>query len=265
VSAPFPKRISRPIHPRSEWAERVRWLVGDIQGCAREFDELLGAVRFDPDRDELWCLGDLIDRERGDESLAVLRLWRAARGRAILGNHEAMVLLAVSSRKKTRPRGLTRILSAPDAEELLASLRALPVLLHLASSGEGPDAWIVHAGLHPGWNDLDRLRREINDPPHDDEWLRSAAVHFATNVRCCDPGGGLSPHDGPPEDCPAGFRPWDAFYRDPALVVHGHWAARGYYRSANAMGLDSACVHGGALTAWCQEEDRIVQVAARRS
>jgi bis(5'-nucleosyl)-tetraphosphatase (symmetrical) len=28
------------------------------------------------------------------------------------------------------------------------------------------------------------------------------------------------------------------------------------------MGLDSGCVYGGQLTAWCQEEDRVVQVEA---
>ena len=33
----------------------------------------------------------------------------------------------------------------------------------------------------------------------------------------------------------------------------------------HAMGLDSGCVYGGKLTAWCQEEDRIVQVASRRA
>ena len=71
-------------------------------------------------------------------------------------------------------------------------------------------------------------------------------------------------HKGMPEACPPPCLPWDSFYHGEALVVHGHWAARGYYRGARSMGLDSGCVYGGWLTAWCQEEDRIVRVKSRQ-
>ena len=71
-------------------------------------------------------------------------------------------------------------------------------------------------------------------------------------------------HTGPPDECPAPYRPWDRFYAGPTLVVHGHWARRGYYRDRFAMGLDTGCVYGGVLTAWCQEEDRIVSVPAQK-
>ena len=52
----------------------MRWVVGDLQGCAREFEALLRAIRFDAGRDELWSVGDLVNR--GPESLETLRLWR---------------------------------------------------------------------------------------------------------------------------------------------------------------------------------------------
>ena len=48
----------------------MHWLVGDVQGCARELDTLLALARFDPYRDELWCVGDLVNR--GPDSLATL-------------------------------------------------------------------------------------------------------------------------------------------------------------------------------------------------
>jgi bis(5'-nucleosyl)-tetraphosphatase (symmetrical) len=239
----------------------MRWLVGDVQGCARELDDLLRAIRFDPAADELWCLGDLVNR--GPDSLAALRLWRSTGGRGLLGNHDVHALLVRSGhRAKAMPR-LAALFAAPDCDELLAGVRALPVLVHLPSAGDGPDAWIVHAGLHPGWTDLPAVAHRLNGAPHDDAWLESVEVAFATNVRCCTQDGAMCKHTGPPETCPAPFEPWDRWYRGAALVVHGHWATRGYYRAGSVMGLDSGCVYGGSLTAWCQDEDRIEQVRAR--
>jgi bis(5'-nucleosyl)-tetraphosphatase (symmetrical) len=239
----------------------VRWVVGDIQGCARELDELLETIRFDPARDELWSLGDLVNR--GPDSLAVMRTWRSVGGLGLLGNHDVGALLTFSGARPRKMPLLAKLFEAPDADDLLASLRALPVLVPLESRGAGPDVWIVHAGLRPDWTDLAAVAERINRPPHDDHWLRDGEVAFATNVRCCTADGWCPKHTGFPEDCPAPSLPWDAFYRGGTLVVHGHWAMRGYYRGARTMGLDSGCVYGGGLTAWCQDEDRIVRIPSR--
>ena len=118
----------------------------------------------------------------------------------------------------------------------------------------------MHAGLHPNWTDLHAIAARTNEAQHDDDWLRSDDVRYAIRVRCCAPSGKLSKYTGPPADCPPPARPWDDFYGGETLVVHGHWAQRGYYRGKRTMGLDSGCVYGGPLTAWCQEEDRIVEV-----
>jgi bis(5'-nucleosyl)-tetraphosphatase (symmetrical) len=239
----------------------MRWLVGDIQGCARELDTLLESIRFDPSRDELWCLGDLINR--GPDSLAVLRLWTSIGGRGLLGNHDVSGLLAFSGARPKKLPTLASLFAAPDASELMASLRALPILAYLPGRGDGPEVWAVHAGIHPTWSDLPAAATRINDEPHDDDWLRSRDIVFATNVRCCTPDGQGCDHNGRPEDCPPPFLPWDALYSGETLVVHGHWARRGYYRGARTLGLDSGCVYGGSLTAWCQDEDRIVQIPSR--
>jgi len=89
-------------------------------------------------------------------------------------------------------------------------------------------------------------------------------VACATRIRCCKPDGERHRFTGPPDGCPAGFVPWDTLYRGPTLIVHGHWAMRGYFRTERVLGLDSGCVYGGPLSAWCQDEDRVVQVPARR-
>ena len=238
----------------------MRWFVGDVQGCADELGELLDAIRFDPSRDELFCLGDLVNR--GPDSLGVLRLWRDVGGRNVLGNHDRYALLARSGRWRRRRDTLGALFAAPDADALLERLRRSALIAVLPSGGEGPDAVAVHGGLHPQWTDLAALER-LDAEPHDDAWLERPEVDFATRVRCCTADGAVCDWSGAPERCPPPHRPWDAFYAGTSLVVHGHWARRGHYRSERVMGLDSGCVYGGSLTAWCQDEDRIVQIPSR--
>ncbi len=238
----------------------MRWLVGDVQGCARELDRLLGRIRFDPSRDELWSLGDLINR--GPHSLEVLRLWRDVGGRGVIGNHEIYALRLRAGRDARRPDTLDSLLAAPDADELLSALRAWPALAQLPGGDGTTEAWLVHAGIHPAWRDLHATTRRLNAEPHDDAWLTCEEIRFATRARFCTAAGERSASSGPPDECPAGFRPWDEFYPGPVLVVHGHWATRGAYRGRYTLGLDSGCVYGGALTAWCQQEDRLVTISA---
>ena len=239
----------------------MRWVVGDIQGCALEFDELLTRIRFDPQHDELWCLGDLVNR--GPDSLEALRLWRDVGGHGLLGNHDIYALLAGARRKLRKADTLDSLFEAHDAEELLARLRRQPVLWHLQGGGGSPSAWIVLAGIDLRWKHLHEVAARVNSAPHDDDWLRGPEVAFATRVRCCSADGRRCGHSGPPKGCPPPYRPWDDFYDGDTLVVHGHWARRGFYRGVRTMGLDSGCVYGGELTAWCQDEDRLVRIPAR--
>ena len=47
------------------------YAIGDLQGCAEEFDALLTKIEFRAARDTLWLVGDLVNR--GPDSLGVLR------------------------------------------------------------------------------------------------------------------------------------------------------------------------------------------------
>jgi bis(5'-nucleosyl)-tetraphosphatase (symmetrical) len=236
----------------------MRWLIGDIHGCAREFDRLLREIDFDPARDELWSVGDLVNT--GPDSLAVMRLWCDVGGRGVLGNHDVYALRAHGGTRPRRSDTLDDLFGAADVDRLLESLRELPILCYLPGEEDVPAVWIVHAGLHPQWSDLHSVAERVNRAPHDDDWITSPWISFAVHVRCCTADGEMSRNTGPPESCAEPFRPWDSFYDGEQLVVHGHWAQRGYYRNAQTMSLDSGCVYGGALTAWCQQEDRLVQV-----
>ncbi len=48
-------------------------------------------------------------------------------------------------------------------------------------------------------------------------------------------------------------------------MVFGHWARGGLQVVGRVRGLDTGCVYGQKLTAWIAEEDRVVQVKARRA
>ncbi|HMV68303.1 MAG TPA: phosphoribosylformylglycinamidine synthase subunit PurQ [Myxococcota bacterium] len=51
------------------------YAIGDLQGCYDEFRALLDRLKFEPTRDRLWLVGDLVNR--GPGSLAALRYVRA--------------------------------------------------------------------------------------------------------------------------------------------------------------------------------------------
>jgi bis(5'-nucleosyl)-tetraphosphatase (symmetrical) len=239
----------------------MRWVVGDVHGCARELDDLLAEIRFDPARDELWSVGDLVNT--GPESLEALRLWSEAGGRAVIGNHDVHALLAHAGRGTRSGDRLDALFAASDGATLLARLRSSPALVRLEREVEPRGVWLVHAGLHPQWNDLRALATRLESQPHDDDWLVGDEIAYMTRVRCCDRFGEKFRFAGRPEDAPPPYRAWDAFYSGEDLIVHGHWAMRGHYRGPRTMGLDSACVYGGHLTAWCLEDDRIESVPCR--
>ncbi len=199
-----------------------RIFVGDVQGCLDPLQHLLREVAFDASRDRLYLTGDLV--ERGPDSLGVLRLLRELDAHCVLGNHDLRWL----ELGRIQDDGLARWLGSQ------------PIIREL------DDLVLVHAGLHPRWDD-----RRLSH-------LRGDDVDFAVSVRYCDADGNRPAADWPPPDAP--YRPWDDFYRLRRRVVFGHWARRGLERTENVVALDSGCVSGGPLSAWIAEDDRVVQV-----
>lgn len=259
------------------------YAIGDVHGCFKTLQKLLKKIQYDARQDRLWFTGDLVNR--GPRSLAVLR-WAAEQGDrivAVLGNHDLHLLgRAAHVSEPKRRDSLAEVLEAPDRDDLLGWLRRRP-LLHR----EG-DHLLVHAGLFPVWTPerAEILARETeavlqgdgsgellasNDRKLDEIWsetlpakerVRAALAGFA-KIRTVDADGRMcASFSGPPDQAPAGCRPW---FADPdrrsrgVTVVFGHWAALGLFREDGLAGLDSGCAWGRDLTALRIDDGRLFQ------
>ncbi len=251
------------------------YAIGDLQGCAAEFDALLRKLRFRPSRDKLWLVGDLVNR--GPDSLAVLRrvigLGRSVV--SVLGNHDLHLLATVAGRRELSPADTFHdVLEAPDAADLIDWLRRRPLLHYDARARRV----LVHAGIPPVWTvpEARAQAREIeallrgrrwraalramygNEPSAwssklDREERRRYTINALTRMRYCDRRGRLDlSHSGPPGTQPKGLLPWfDVPKRRSANahIVFGHWAALGLLRRADVTALDTGCGWGNSLTA----------------
>lgn len=134
------------------------YAIGDLQGCYISLQTLLDKIQFSPAKDQLWFVGDLVNR--GPGSLECLRFVKQLGSSAItvLGNHDLHLLgVAAGFRPLNKRDTIKPILNAPDRDELLTWLRQQK-LLHI----EGRYA-LVHAGLLPdwSWSEAQSLAHEI--------------------------------------------------------------------------------------------------------
>ncbi len=261
------------------------YAIGDIQGCFDSLQQLLAKCAFDPARDRLWLVGDLVNR--GPRSLETLRFVRSL-GKAaltVLGNHDLYLLMVAEGGAKARGKDdtLQPILDAPDCAELLDWLRQQP-LCHVED-----DYCLVHAGLLPQWSikKARKLAREVEialqgeqyrefianmwgsqpDRWTDDlaGWPRlRAIVNAMTRMRFCSAEGVMDfKVKGELANAPAGYMPWfEVPGRKSAksVLVTGHWSALGFRLSDNMLALDSGCLWGGHLTAVRLEDRQVFQV-----
>ena len=233
---------------------RQRVFIGDLQGCADELDDLLEALEYDPQQHELWFAGDLVNR--GPASARTLRRVIALEANSVLGNHDLHLLATAAGQRRAQSSDtLDDILQAPDRDAMLGWLRTRPLVR------QWDDIVLVHAGLHPAWEDPRSIAHPLEQALQRGELpLGDPDLAFLTRVRYCDARGARPLDDKKPG---TGFAPWNEHYRGERLVVCGHWAARGLVQNKFLRALDTGCVWGRELTAWLADDDRIVSVPAR--
>ena len=236
------------------------WIIGDIHGCARELAELL--ARLAPaDHDRIVALGDLF--HRGPDAAGVMDLLRERRAQFLLGNHEEKVL----HRMRLAPREADgadrpplRTEFPPLGEEDLVGDGGRPLRAPRARYGELLCFLQGHSGYYLTHEDVDGAGPTADGRP----WsVVHAGLSLARGVR------GSRPREliYPPRAGGRGRPFWYEVWEGPELVVFGHMPApapRRLHAAGRlvALGIDTGCVYGGALTAYCPERDELVSVPA---
>lgn len=260
------------------------YAIGDIQGCYHAFQALLARIEFNPESDQLWLVGDLINR--GSGSLEVLRWCYAHQHnlKVVLGNHDLHALVVAHEFVKPHKSDtLDDLLAAEDKDALLYWLRHQHLIYQ-----EG-DYLMVHAGLLQQWDAEQAISygAEVEAALQGDDFLYFLANMYGnlpnswnddligidrlrlitnamTRLRVCTLQGEMEfAFKGELHDIPDGLVPWfDVPNRGTRNnhVIFGHWSALGLHYRPNVYALDTGCLWGGQLTAMNLETKDITQV-----
>lgn len=256
------------------------YIFGDVQGCYDSFRALvtrLGDTKsnskpYDPDEDELWFAGDLINRGPGSLRMLEYLYRNRERVKVVLGNHDVH-FIAVAEGLEPLKKGdtLECVLQSRKCRTYVEWLKEQP--FYVCEGG----VLMVHAGVWPTWklDDLKSLGDQLSGALRDissnkDVFVKSRglkvtryspdleqteklqlALKVLTTMRFLSPSMELlEAFKGKPQESPPGFIPWHQFKRNISKsVIYGHWAAQGLKldNKSNAFGLDAGCVWGREL------------------
>jgi hypothetical protein len=230
--------------------------IGDVHGMTRELRLLLGALEW-MGLDEIWGLGDLVDR--GPDSIGSLRLMRERGIPTILGNHDASYL---NLRKKgysgsVAKQGIMAQLLPEDWEYL----EKCP----LFRVDDSLNTVLVHGGLWPGIplhkQPFGVVFAQMVHPGRIGEVRWWGEDEHTQRSRCGYTEAESRKH---------GFERWYRVWDGPQDVYYGHsvFAQPNVWRNGKhglTVGIDTGACFGGALTAAIIDgsgEPRFVSVKA---
>ncbi|ATC93663.1 symmetrical bis(5'-nucleosyl)-tetraphosphatase [Pseudoalteromonas tunicata] len=254
----------------------AQYVIGDLQGCFKEFKAILATLAFNPSQDTLYLVGDIV--ARGPDSLSCLRFIKdnASSVKTTLGNHDLHLISTFLLNKQPNPKDLLAdIFTAPDRNELIEYLQARPLALFLPEF----NSLVCHAGLSPEWTLAQALKAaKIAEQAYQGKDARYYLANMYQNgptrwqdakteiEKFCytinaftrmryftsDFKMDLSSKGSPAQDSP--LIPWFELPRASSLndltVIFGHWAAlEGKTNSNQFQAIDTGCVWGQALTA----------------
>ena len=212
-------------------------IIGDVHGCAEELEALLDRCAHTAS-DEVILAGDLV--AKGPDSRRVVQRARALGARSVKGNHDEHVLrwyrASPTQRQQHSLQPTHRQVVETLEEDDWAYLAAMPNWIRLSEHR----ALVVHAGLVPGVP------------------LKAQREEDLLNLRSITKEGAASKKVD-------GGAPWASLWKGPELVVFGHDAIRGLQQHPFAIGLDTGCCYGRALTALLLPGRELISVPARKA
>lgn len=253
----------------------MHWVIGDVQGCLRELEELCDHPDF-ASGVRLTFLGDLVNR--GPHSAEVLRWFFAHTSsvQSILGNHEIHFLrIALGVVPAQSQDEWIQALSSQERKAWVEAILAWPLLIE-------ENHWLlVHGGHPPTWSE-NELRKRCQSASaalqrNPESVLATGAknktefqetIHWVTRLRFVEEDGTptFAPK-GPPGSAPAPIVPWfthPLHTRPGAEIAFGHWAALGVHHEKRFWGLDGGCVWGGELAALELNSKRVRRIPSHQ-
>lgn len=202
-------------------------VIGDIHGC---FDELI--LLFEKvglgSGDRVVAVGDLVTK--GPRNKEVLELFMTdARLTSVLGNHDLALLRFWRGEIDTLKNHQQRTHNELHANQTryCEYLASLPFIIDLGSH------LVVHAGLRPGIAPEEQSPEDLTE-------LRTLGIDRTSR-------------EG---------RPWYEAYTSDKVVLFGHWPSPEPRLASHAIGLDTGCVYGYALTSYVIQSGEFFSVPA---
>jgi len=262
-------------------------VVGDIQACYTGLKRLLTKADFNPKRDTLWAVGDLIGR--GPDALKTIDYLMSLGSsfNSVLGNHDLHFLAVTQGIKENRDKeGFGPLLKSKDKFKVIDWLRQKP-LAAIPQKGY----FLSHAGLYPLWNEKQAmlLANETSNFLQSDKWKKLLTYMYGDeSCRWHKDLKGLEKHKfvidaftrmryvtnkaelnfsvkTSPEDAPKGLQPW---YEHSSLehsnqLLFGHWAAlEGKTTNKRIHALDTGYIWGGKLTLINLDNNKLTSIKA---
>lgn len=248
------------------------YAIGDVQGCYDELLRLLDHIRFDDSSDQLWFLGDLVNRGPSNLDTLMFVNQLADSAKIVLGNHDLHLLAIVfGGHQSTKSDTFDDVLSSADCDRLCHWLRALPLLV------ENETHVMTHAGIPHTWNldDARRYAQIVEEAIRGEEYVHffrdmygnlpsvltpnlkgmdrlRVLTNYFTRMRFIAPDGNLEfQHKLTLDTAPKGFKAWFEYpTKINKHIVFGHWAAlNGVTNNATILATDTGCVWGRGLSA----------------